>query len=204
MKEPNLMPFQDAPFNGDEFIEQEFLKLKHRFDIEAAVETGTCLGSTTLFLANNFEKVFTVEINKEYLRIALQKFISHKNINTYLGDSPTILSTELSKLSNKTIFFLDAHYLAAKDNRVETHCPLLDELAAIANAGLKPIITIHDMKVPGEPQLGFDFFSGQPFTLEWIRPELDSIYGVGSYEYYYNSDEKSQGAKRGIIYITPK
>jgi hypothetical protein len=30
-----------SPFNGDTFIEQEFLYLKERFELTTAVETGT-------------------------------------------------------------------------------------------------------------------------------------------------------------------
>lgn len=202
---PNLMPFQDQPFNGDTFIQEEFLKLKHRYELTTAVETGTCLGSTTLFLSNNFEKVYTVEVNEAYLSIAQQKFISHKNIEVFKGDSATILAYQLNKLSNRTIYFLDAHWGG--------QCPLKNELAAIANAGLRPVIAIHDFQVPGELLLGFDSYNGQLFTLEWIKPSLDLIYNErriddkkvpDDYEYYYNSFEKSAGAKRGIIYILPK
>lgn len=191
MKEPNLMPFQNEPFNGDRYIEQEFLKLKARFNIRNAVETGTCLGSTTIFLSNNFEKVYTIEISRSFLNIARQKFISHKNIEVFEGDSVEVLSNNLNHLNDQTIYFLDAHWL---DN-----CPLKNELCAIK--GRKPVIVIHDFYVPGS-SLGYDSYNGQPFTFEWLKPQIDAIYD--GYEYYYNTDEKSEGAKRGVLYITPK
>jgi len=204
MKEPNLMPFQNEPFNGDTFIQEEFLKLKHKYELTTAVETGTCLGSTTLFLSNNFEKVYTVEINEGYLHIAKQKFISHKNIEAFNGDSATILAYQLNKLSNRTIYFLNSY--------VGGVCPLKNELAAIANTALRPVIAIYDFQVPGEPLL-FASYYGQPLNLEWIKPSLDLIYNerriderkvTDDYEYYYNSYEKSGGVRRGIIYILPK
>lgn len=198
------MPYQDSPFNGDTFIQEEFLKLKHRFDLINVIETGTCLGSTTIFLSNNFEKVYTIEINESYLHIAKQKFISHKNIEVYQGDSASVLTYQLNKLSNRTIYFLDAHW--------GNVCPLLNELTAIAHTGLRPVIAIHDFKVPGEPHLGFDSWNGQEFTFKWIKPSIDAIYNnrlleeniPDDYEYYYNTFEKSSGAKRGIIFILPK
>lgn len=201
-QEPKIMPFQDEPFNGDKFIQEEFLKLKHRFNLTTAVETGTALGSTTLFLSNNFEKVYTIEINKTYYDIAVQKFISHKNIFPILGTSPNEIFIHRNRFTDKTIFFLDAHWY---DN-----CPLKFELTAIRKAGLKPVIAIHDFYVPGsayskedkEAGLGFDSYKDQPFTFEWIKPELDAIYGADNYDHYYNSE--ATGAKRGIIYITPK
>lgn len=189
------MPFQSEPFNGDKFIEQEFLNLKHKFDIINAVETGTCLGSTTLFLSNNFQNVYTVEINSEYLHIAKQKFLSHKNITTHQGDSVKLLSHIIEGLEGETIFFLDAHW--------GERCPLLGELACIAAAKIKPVIAIHDFYVPGSG-LGFDSYNGQPLNFSWLEYSLNHIYVPNGFDYYYNSDELSGGAKRGVIYITPK
>lgn len=201
-QEPKIMPFQDEPFNGDKFIQEEFLQLKHRFNLTAAVETGTALGSTTLFLSENFEKVYTIEINPVYYRIAVQKFISHKNIKAILGNSVINIWYLKRYLTDQTIFFLDAHWGA--------NCPLKDELNEIARTNLNPVIVIHDFYVPGsayskqdkEAGLGFDSYKDQPFTFEWIKPELDAIYGADNYDHYYNSE--AMGAKRGIIYITPK
>lgn len=194
------MPFQNQPFNGDTFIQQEFLKLRDKYDLVNAVETGTCMGSTTLWLSDNFKNVYTVEVNPEFMRIAADKFKERENILPVIGNSPSVISRLFSKvIGNRTIFFLDAHWT--------NNCPLLAELKAIANAGLRPIIAIHDFKVPGS-SLGFDSYNNQPFTLDWIKPALAEIYNeadsdVDDYTYYYNSDETATGAKRGIIYILP-
>ena len=189
MKEPVLMANQGSPFNGDTFIEQEFISLRDRFGIKTAVETGTCLGHTTLFLAKHFEKVYTVEINKEFLELARPKFIQHPNITSIGGNSPDVISG--LSLDDKTLFFLDAHW--------QKSCPLIDELKEIAIKKIKPVIAIHDFFVPGEP-LGFDTWNGQAFKLEWLKPYIDAIYPEG-FMYYYNSDKESAGAKRGIIYL---
>ena len=47
MSAPLLMPFQDLPFNGDSFVCREFLKIKEQLGITVAVETGSCMYSTT-------------------------------------------------------------------------------------------------------------------------------------------------------------
>ena len=189
---PILMPFQMESFNGDYFVREEFLKLKSEFDILNVVETGTCLGSTTIFFSQNFENVHSVEINNEYLNIARER---NPNANYYLGSSDQLLPQIIEKLNGKTIFFLDAHW--------ENHCPLLNELNCIATMQNKPIIVIHDFNVPNT-SLGFDSYNGQVFNYEWIKPKLDAIYGIDNYKFYYNSDEKSTEVKRGVIYITPK
>lgn len=198
---PNLMPFQVSPFNGDRYIEKEFLKLKERFGITTAIETGTCLAGTTIFLGQNFDRTFTIEINKPWLKIAISRIENAgvgDKVKAYLGSSERVLDdiVQLYSIGNETIIFLDAHWGG--------YCPLFDELKAIAKNKIKPVIAIHDFLVPGEPALGFDSYMDQPFTFEWIRPALDKIYGADGYEHYYNSIDKSEGAKRGIIYITPK
>lgn len=198
---PNLMPFQTAPFNADVNIENEFLKLKERFNITTAIETGACLGGTTIFLGQNFDRAFTIEINKAWLKIAIGRIEAAgvgEKVKAYLGSSEKVLDDiiQLYSIGDDTIFFLDSHW--------NQYCPLQDELRIIAKNKLKPVIVIHDFKVDGEPALGYDSYNGQPFSFDWIKPRLDEIYGTDGYEYYYNSDATSTEIKRGIIYITPK
>lgn len=192
MNLPILMPFQMESFNGDHFVREEFLKLKNEFDIKNVVETGTCFGSSTIFFTQNFENVHSIEINNDYLSVAKER---NPMANYYLGSSDQILPSILPTLNGKTIFFLDAHW--------ENHCPLLNELSCIATMHNKPIIVIHDFYVPNT-NLGYDSYGGQVFNYEWIKPRLDTIYGIDGYNFYYNSDEKSTEVKRGLIYITPK
>jgi len=200
MNIPNLMPYQNDPYNNDIFAQQEAMFLMKKWNLKKACETGTCLGSTTMFLANMFECVSTIEISHQYLGIAHQRFEQggYKNIKVYRGDSGNELRLMIkeNQLADNTLFFLDSHW--------SNHCPLLDELDQIAEAGIKPVIMIHDWKVPKESRLGYDSYNGQEFTTEWIVPHLNKIYGEGGYDYYYNSEDKASGAMRGIIYITPK
>lgn len=193
---PLLMPHQMEAFNGDTFIEQEFLRLRDRFNIDTIIETGTCFGSTTKFLGRNFKNVISIEINRQYLDIARKLIGAVANIDTYCGASEKILPEIIQpEWQEKTVmFFLDAHW--------EAHCPLKDELRIIAEHKLKPVIAIHDFYVPGEA-LNFDSYHGQPFTFEWLKPYFDVIYGEGGYKHYYNSAATATEIKVGIIYITP-
>jgi hypothetical protein len=196
---PYLMPHQMEPFNGDTFIEQEFLKLRDQFDIDTVVETGTCFGSTTQFLGKHFKRVISIEINEGYLQIARTRIGGLNNVHTFCGASEKILSNLLgheAPVNDRTIFYLDAHW--------DTHCPLPDELRIIAEHKIQPIIAIHDFQVPGQPGLAFDSYGGQPFTFDWLKPLFDNIYGEGGYDHYYNAEPNATEIKVGIIYITPK
>ena len=192
-KIPELMPNQDKPFNGDSFVVAEFLKLRNKFDIQTAVETGTCVGGTTKFLAENFKTVHTIEINKSFQNIA-KIHVDSDNVDFILGDSAKEINKVCEVVKNKkVIFFLDSHW--------NEKLPLLDELTAIAKNKLTPIIVIHDFFVPNE-KLGFDVWENKKLDLSLIKSYLNDIY-KGKYTYYYNTFPKSEKPNRGLIYIIP-
>lgn len=190
-----LMPKQASPFNGDHNVEAQFLKLKKEFDIKTVIECGSCVGGTTKWLANNFEKVYTIEINPEFRNICLQRIDGLNNVESILGNSTDHLPSLLNNCGDNMLIYLDDHW--------NTYFPLLDELKIIADSGKKPVIVIHDCKVPDEPNLGYDSYNGVDISYESIKAHLEAIYGVGGYEYYYNSDANSTIVKRGLIYIKP-
>jgi len=187
------MPFQSSPFNADTFIQDEFLILLDKYNIKTVIETGTCLGYTTLWLAQHFEKVYTIELNKEYCEIARSKFLLHPNITSIHGNSADVLRH--LRIEGNAMLFADAHW--------NNNCPLLGELHAIHQLGIKPCVVIHDFKT-NDDRFGYDSYKGQPFTFEWVKHSLDKIYGKDNFNYYFNTGLCEQSAKRGVIYITPK
>lgn len=186
------MPFEDEPFNGDIFAEQEFIKIKNKFNVKNVIETGSCLFSTTKWFSENFESVYTFEIKKKFYKYGKEKVSGKINVKAYLSDSVIGLRNIINEISGASIFFLDAHW--------EAHCPLLDELDVISGYKIKPIIVIHDFKTDN-PEFGYDRWNGNVFDLNFIRDKLRKIYPDG-FEYHYNTE--AAGAKRGFIYIFPK
>lgn len=205
MEIPLLMPFQMVPMNGDDFITKEMVRLKEIYGLKVAIETGTCFGSTSLWMAKNFPLVLTIESNEGYQAVAKERAKNDGigNIVFYLGLSQTVLPVILEKynVGDDALFLLDAHW--------QHDCPLLDELKAIANYGIKPCIVIHDVKNPTDDRFGFDEYpitkEGLPlvqeFTFEWLKPSLDLIYGADNYTYYFNTGFKQESAQRGCLFI---
>jgi len=197
---------KNLPFNEDTYIPQEFIKLKKKFNIECAVETGTFQGETTSWLSENFDQVFTIELNPEYLEIAKQNCLNQNNIKFNLGDSSTIIRDIVEEIKDKqAIFFLDAHW--------GDYCPTPLELKELVNMVVKPIIAIHDFFVPekshpegmhnlGHSGWGWDYYPNFKYNWDSIESYINDIYGSDGYIYYYN--EEVDGARRGCIYITPK
>lgn len=190
MEVPRLMPYQDYPWNGDHHLAAEVLRLKEAHGLTMAIETGTCLGSTTCWLAENFKKVATIETNGAFLDIAYARTKGYSGrIQFFHDDSAKVLR----KSTADGLFFLDAHW--------GPNCPLLDELDALANIGGTIVIVIHDFFVPGT-DFGYDCMpDGRPFNLELIQGHLDRIYGEGKWKYNYPT--QVAGAKRGWISVEP-
>jgi len=193
--EPILMPNQAYPLNGDTFACNEFLKIKECFNISTIVELGSCVFGSTKWFAENFDKVFTIEINEEFRNIGLQRISGLNNVVSILGNTVEKLPSVLQNCNDKTIIFIDSHWQTL---------PLFDELKIIKSSGLKPCIIVHDCLVPNQPKLGYDSYEGVDISFDSMKPYLEDIYGKEGYSYHYNTDETSTIVKRGIIYIYPK
>lgn len=194
----NLMPFQELPFNGDSFICREFLKLKEQHGLTVAVETGSCLFSTTKWLGDNFHRVHTVEINEEFAKHGRHKVEGMINVFPEIDDSIMFLKKLMTMISSqdRVIYFLDAHW--------GQHCPLIGELDALKQSPtvLPPVIAIHDWYT-GDERLGYDEYNGQRFDYAWIQPkvkELEEQFEC-TYTHYFNTE--AENGMRGVIYLIP-
>lgn len=182
-------------FEGDRYMKAKFSEIINRRKIELVIETGTYLGGTTNQLRQMVKQVVTIEVNPDYHNRAKENIKDHGNVQMFLGDSAQILHDVLAdtKIAKQSmLILLDAHWGDV--------CPLKDELKAIADAGIKPVIVIHDWLVPGT-DFGYDSYKGQPFTWEWIEKDIFNIYG-DQFTKYYNT--MAEGARRGVLYIEPK
>ena len=85
------------------------------------VETGTFKGTTALKLAEQFERVYTIEIDEKLHQQACNKFAgkSAANITALLGDSREILRTLVPELCadgkpDKVVFWLVSDFSALR------------------------------------------------------------------------------------------
>jgi hypothetical protein len=190
------MTKQIKAFNTDYKLAERFIAFKKKYKIKTAIETGTYHGDTTSWLAENFDIVYTVEYDKRYLDVAQDQISKYTNIRSYLGSSTDYLGKFLDESKdNSVIVFLDAHWYAN---------PVLQELDRIRESGTKPVLAIHDFKVPERPDLGYDEYPNQGIVYEWnwIKEKIDAIYGIDQYDIEYNT--YSEQNMRGCIFILPK
>jgi len=183
-------------FEGDTHLHNKFRTICDKHKINHIIETGTYHGYTTRHFAKWVDRVDTIEVVQENFSESQKTLLGLDNVYSHFGNSSEVLPHVLPKHSEGLLCFLDAHW--------QHYNPLLDELKVIAKAGLKPIIAIHDFKVPNHPELGYDVYkqTGIVYEWDWIKESIEAIYGKDGYKVQYN--DKAVGAKRGVIFIYPK
>jgi len=105
--------------------------------------------------------VITVEINPSFYLRAEQHLSDVTNVTMYNADSVSALPgiLDATKAMN-LLLFIDSHW---EDNN-----PLLAELEIISDAGIKPVLAIHDWKIPNHPELGFDTYKDIVYEWSWM------------------------------------
>lgn len=185
-------------FEADSFLKERVAEVIKEKGIKRVIECGTFLGGTTMQLAKMVPAVDTIEINDEYFRRASQNIIHAEggNVMAWKGNSLDILPKLLpSVIAEETMFFLDDHWYEQN--------PLIEQLEMFAEWKLKPAaILIHDFKVPGHPELGFDTYENIVYEWDWIAESVEKVYGKDGYAIEYNS--KANGAMRGVLWIFPR
>ena len=146
-------------------------------NLRAFVETGTYHGAALAWAARNFERVWTVELNREFQDKAKAYNAGIANIDYRLGDSAAVLPEIVRELEGPALFWLDAHagagFFAREDN-----CPLTDELETILASTEDHCIIVDDARAfLAPPPPPFDY-------LKW--PSLDRIFAAVAKRPGYN------------------
>ncbi len=192
--------FSNDALNGDHSLQKQFVDYIDRFSILTIVETGTYQAKSTLWFAQKCKTVITIESQERYFHSVGD--LHNPNIHQYLGQSQNVIYEKWNEIKSYSepnyLFWLDAHWLPP--------CPTPFELLAITRLALnpKPVIVIHDFKVPGKNEYGWDLYDDFQYNWVSIRDLIDGIYGTDGYEIEYNREPINQCNLRGCIFVSPK
>jgi len=178
-------------FNNDTHLEDKFLEIKQTWDIKTVIETGTYYADTTKWLAKNFDQVYTCEIHEPTYAIAVEQLEGITNVYHELKPSQQFLGEALAKAEGQVLVFLDAHWF---EN------PLLKEIEIIGESGKRPVLVIHDFKVPGK-SFGYDEYPGIVYDWNYVKDAVAKAYDD---KYWHEYNERATGAKRGCLFVYPK
>jgi hypothetical protein len=107
------------------------------------IETGTFNGDTIFALEPYFDKLYTIEFSEKYYNNTKKKYRGNK-INFILGDSSVVFEKILPNITEKCIFFLDAHWSCDDTGRSNKDVPLEEEITSINNLYKNDAIIIID------------------------------------------------------------
>lgn len=116
-------------------------------DLNIFVETGTEFGTMIKMIGDNFDKIYTIELNKDLYNKAVQLFKGKEHIKLIQGDSSTEIHKILLELKEPALFWLDAHGPGSMTVRNPQHCPVEKELEAIfAHHVKRHVILVDDAR----------------------------------------------------------
>ena len=140
------------------------LRLCAGLGLRDIVETGTAEGNSTVWAADHFANVTTIDIRD--CTCAKERCASKANVKFIIGDSRDAFPPVVAALTRPTFIWLDAHHEAGKYGSPVDDCTVLEELAAINASPHRHAILIDDVKCfepPYDPS---------------IWPRLSSIVGL--------------------------
>jgi hypothetical protein len=124
--------------------------------IKVFIETGCWKGDgVEKALLSGFEQVYTCDINPDFISEAKEKF-KGKNVIAEVEESQVFLEKVLSKIDEKVMIFLDAHFMPFDETRQDLGfgpisvkegidpCPLMKELEIIKNHPIKDHVILID------------------------------------------------------------
>ena len=89
---PSLALFGENPFNGQVNRMEMFCGILDVCNVSIIVETGTCRGDTTEYMARNFGgKIYTCEVNQRYFEYGKRRLTSLTNVEVHPIDSRRLL-----------------------------------------------------------------------------------------------------------------
>jgi len=117
-----------APHQLKQIIIESYQK-KYKYNI--LVETGTYLGHMVEAERRNFKTIYSIELDDNLWKNAVEKFRKYSHINILYGDSGKMLNKVTLQLNEPGIFWLDGHYSGEGTAKGDKECPIYGEIDAI-------------------------------------------------------------------------
>ena len=193
---PSLGLVGAKPFNGQVKRMEIFRAILDVSKISMIVETGTCRGATTEYMARNFNgPIYSCDLNQRYFEYAARRLAGWTNVEVQFTDSRRLLQQifELPLLRDRVVFlYLDAHW--NKD------LPLLGEISLILNSQISAVAMIDDFEVPFDQDYGYDTYGrGKKLCLQMLSCFRDQM----KYAYFPALPAvKESGPRRGCLVFT--
>ena len=190
---PQRQGWWSAPFNGQVGRSQLFLRILDAIQPTAVIETGTFRGTTTAFIAKNFDgPIFSCEVDPRWYLASRVELARFPNVQIRRQDSRHFLKEVLAEAKGDVmLYYLDAHW--------QEDLPLSGELELILSDDRAAVVIIDDFAVPFDAAYQFDDYGpGMALTIELLA-QLDPKGATLFFPTLPASEET--GARRGCAVI---
>lgn len=109
-------------------------RLAQSYGCATLVETGTFQGDMVEAMLPHFEKIFSIELNEDFHRKALQRFVDQPKVTLVQGDSGEKIREIISDLESPTLFWLDGHFSGSDTACADLETPIIKELEHLFSA----------------------------------------------------------------------
>ncbi len=108
-------------------------EIRKKYKTDVFIETGTFMGDMIYSMRNDFQKLFSIELDTDLYKAARNRFEKYNHITIIQGDSGQVLSDILKNMNQKCLFWLDGHYSGGITGKGDLVTPILKELNSIKN-----------------------------------------------------------------------
>ena len=181
---------------------ETMFKIRDKYSIKTFIETGVFRGVNVRFHSYHWEKVYSCDIDDEYILIAKEYtkdcnnvIIEKKSSNVFLKDF--IKQYEVDKREDIVFIFLDAHFYDPS-LPLEEKWVVVNELEALRNFK-NCVICLHDFDCSG---LGHCCYDGQPLGFPLVLPYLNKI--NSDFSLYVNTREFCNIHSEKSVFMIPE
>ena len=154
------------------FKQTVLLEYGQKFGLNTLIETGTYTGDTLAALKNEFERIYSVELNPELVRRVRERFRDEPHISILHGDSAARLPEILAEVRTPALFWLDSHYSGGVTALGSQITPILEELDAILAHPVRGHVLLIDDARDFRPDKGHPTLDALKAFIAARRPEL--------------------------------
>lgn len=122
-------------------------KFQVRTGFKVLVESGTFMGDMILSQLDNFDSIYSIELNKKFWEDAKTLFRNESKVNLLRGDSGVVMHSLIDQLDESAIFWLDGHYSGGETSMGDKACPIYEELSAIFKSQQSNCLLIDDARL---------------------------------------------------------
>lgn len=123
------------------------LLLARTFELDDFIETGTFEGKTTIWAAEHFERVATVENARTIYERTSARLAHLSNVRFLFGHSKDVLGDVVSSLQGPSLFWLDGHWSGGDTYGEGDECPVLDEIRLADQSPHEHFLLIDDARL---------------------------------------------------------